>query len=101
MHAVKRALVLSLFILPFRPAKSAEAYRKIWGGRGSPLLFHGEDLAAKLRARLGPDVVVELAMRYQNPTIASALDRLRDAGADRLVVLPLFRSEERRVGKEG
>ncbi len=90
MHPVKRALVLELFILPFRPRRSAEAYRQIWGERGSPLLFHGEDLAAKLRARLGPEVAVELAMRYQNPSIASALDRLRDAGADRVVVVPLF-----------
>ena len=84
----KRALVLELFILPFRPSRSAEAYRKIWGERGSPLLFHGEDLAAKLRDRLGPEARVELAMRYQNPSIATALDRLRDAGADRIVVLP-------------
>jgi ferrochelatase len=90
LHPAKRALVLELFILPFRPSRSAEAYRKIWSERGSPLLFHGEDLAAKLRARLGPDTRVELAMRYQNPTIAAALDRLRDAGADRVVVVPLF-----------
>jgi ferrochelatase len=90
MHPVKRALVLNLFILPFRPAKSAEAYRKIWSDRGSPLLVHGEDLAAKLRARLGPGFAVELAMRYQSPSIASALDRLRDAGADRVIVFPLF-----------
>ena len=91
MHPVKRALILNLFILPFRPSKSAEAYRKIWDSRrGSPLLFHGEDLATKLRQRLGPEVVVELAMRYQNPTVAAALDRLRDAGADRVVVFPMF-----------
>ena len=90
MHPAKRALVLELFILPFRPSRSAEAYRKIWGERGSPLLFHGEDLAEKLRERLGPDTQVELAMRYQNPSIASALDRLRDAGADRIVVFPMF-----------
>jgi ferrochelatase len=91
MHPLKRALILNLFILPFRPAKSAEAYRKIWDvDRGSPLLFHGEDLAAKLRQRLGPQVVVELAMRYQNPSVGLALDRLRDAGADRVVVFPMF-----------
>jgi ferrochelatase len=90
MSALERFLVLNLFILPFRPARSAEAYRKIWSERGSPLLFHGRDLAAKLQARLGPEVRVELAMRYQSPSIASALDRLRDAGADHVVVLPLF-----------
>jgi ferrochelatase len=90
MHPVKRSLILNLFILPFRPSRSAEAYRKIWTERGSPLLFHTEDLAAKLRTRLGPEVRVELAMRYQSPSIAGALDRLRDASVDRVVVFPLF-----------
>jgi ferrochelatase len=90
MHPVKRTLVLELFILPFRPRRSAEAYAKIWTERGSPLLFHGEDLAGKLRARLGPEVAVELGMRYQRPSIAEALDRLRAAAADRIVVFPLF-----------
>jgi ferrochelatase len=90
MNAAKRTAVVELFILPFRPSRSAQAYRAIWTERGSPLLFHGQDLAAALRERLGPDVRVELAMRYQNPSIASALDRLRNAGADRVVVFPLF-----------
>jgi ferrochelatase len=90
MPALERALVLNLFILPFRPRRSAEAYRKIWTERGSPLLFHGQDLAAKLRSRLGPEVAVELGMRYQNPSIRVALERLRDQGAERIVVLPLF-----------
>ena len=90
MHPLKRALVLNLFILPFRPQRSAEAYRQIWTERGSPLLFHGEDLAAKLRARLGPGVAVELGMRYQSPSIGGALERLRRAGAERIVVFPLF-----------
>lgn len=90
MHPLKRTLVLELFILPFRPRRSAEAYEKIWTERGSPLLYHGEDLAAKLRERLGPEVAVELGMRYQRPSIAEALDRLRAAAADRIVVFPLF-----------
>jgi protoporphyrin/coproporphyrin ferrochelatase len=90
MHPLKRTLILELLILPFRPSRSAEAYQKIWTERGSPLLFHGEDLVAKLRRRLGPQVAVELAMRYQNPSVGNALDRLRDAGADRVVVFPMF-----------
>jgi ferrochelatase len=90
LHPLKRTLVLELFILPFRPRRSAEAYEKIWTERGSPLLFHGEDLAAKLRSRLGPEVAVELGMRYQRPSIAHALERLRAAAADRIVVFPLF-----------
>ena len=90
MHPAKRGLILNLFILPFRPRQSAEAYRKIWTERGSPLLFHGEDLAAKLRRRLGPEVPIALGMRYQSPSIASALGSLCRAGTDRIVVVPLF-----------
>ena len=86
----KRAIIVNLFILPFRPKQSAHAYRKIWSSRGSPLLYHGLDLVEKLRDVFGGDVQVELAMRYQRPSVASALERLRAVGIDRLVVFPLF-----------
>ncbi|MDX1385648.1 MAG: ferrochelatase [Thermoanaerobaculia bacterium] len=88
--ALKRWLVLRLFILPFRPKQSAEAYRQIWTDRGSPLLFHTQDLAGKVQNRLGDRVLVEVAMRYQNPSIGRALDRLRGEGVDDIVVFPLF-----------
>jgi len=87
---IGRALLLNLVILPFRPRKSAEAYRKIWTERGSPLLFHGQDLRDKLAAALGGGVQVELAMRYQSPSVASALARFREGGIDRIAVFPLF-----------
>jgi ferrochelatase len=88
--AWRRFLVLEAFILPFRPKASAEAYAKIWTERGSPLLFHSEDLAAKVRARVGDRAVVEVAMRYGRPSIGSALDRFRAAAVDRIVVFPLY-----------
>jgi ferrochelatase len=87
---LKRSLVLNLFILPFRPRRSAEAYRKVWTERGSPLLWHGLDLLDKVRVRLGAGVPAELGMRYRRPSIAHALSRLRAAGCDRIVVFPLF-----------
>jgi ferrochelatase len=90
INAIGRALLLNLFILPFRPKKSAEAYAKIWTERGSPLLFHSQDLCAALRTRLGDGWVVELGMRYQQPSLDAALGRLAAAGADRIVVLPLY-----------
>ena len=91
----KRWLLLNLVILPFRPRKSAEAYRKIWTERGSPLLFHGQDLVAKLQtaldAALGEGAAkVALAMRYQSPSILDALARFQRAGIDRIAVFPLF-----------
>lgn len=85
-----RWMLLNFVILPRRPAQSAAAYRTVWTDRGSPLMFHTTDLADGVRAKLGADVQVEVAMRYQNPSIASALRRLADAGVDRIVVFPLF-----------
>jgi ferrochelatase len=90
INPIGRALLLNLVILPFRPKKSAAAYRLIWTDRGSPLLVHGRDLADRVGAELGADWAVELAMRYGEPNIGGALDRLRDAGVSDIVVLPLY-----------
>ena len=91
INAVGRALLLNLVILPTRPAKSAEAYRSVWDAvRGSPLLYHSQDLAAGVAAKLGARWKVQLAMRYGNPSIPAGLAALEEAGVDRIVVLPLF-----------
>ena len=90
INAVGRWMLLNLLILPLRPRKSAAAYQKIWTERGSPLLWHSEDLVTAVRERLGPDWAVELGMRYQKPSIAAALEKLSKAGVDRVVVFPLY-----------
>ena len=90
IHPVARKLLLELVILPLRPRKSAAAYAKVWGVEGSPLLTLSRELTEKVRAAMGPDHLVELAMRYGSPSIPEALDRLRQAGATRLVVAPLY-----------
>lgn len=90
INPVGRWLLLNLVILPFRPAKSAEAYQTIWTERGSPLLVYGRDLEAGLRERLGGGYRVELAMRYGQPSIQSALERLVAQDLERIVVVPLF-----------
>jgi ferrochelatase len=89
LPAPLRSAILHLTILPFRPRQAAEAYEKVWTERGSPLLFHGLDLVQKVKPHL-PNVPVELAMRYQSPSIASALENLHHHGVDRVVVFPLF-----------
>ena len=89
INPVGRWLLLNLIILPTRPAKSAEAYKKVWGVDGSPLLVNGRALRREIDLRL-PGIAVELAMRYGSPDIAGALDRLHEAGCDHLIVLPLF-----------
>ncbi len=91
INPVGRAALLYLVVLPRRPAQSAAAYRKIWDPeRGSPLLFHTQDLCREVGERLGSGWRVELAMRYGQPSIPDALDRLLAAGVDRVVVFPLF-----------
>jgi ferrochelatase len=90
LHPLGRWMLLHLIILPWRPRRSAAAYRKIWTSRGSPLLCHSEDLTRAVKERLGSSWAVELGMRYQHPSLASALAKLGRAGCDRIVVFPLF-----------
>ncbi len=86
----KRRLLLDLIILRFRPKASAAAYQKIWTDRGSPLMSHTIDLAKKVQSRLGENVIVDFAMRYGDPSIESALQKMRAAGIERLVIFPLY-----------
>src|SRR5579863_4202433 len=83
--------LLHLVVLRTRPAKSAEAYARIWGKEGSPLLVNSRTLEAKLqvalRQRFGKPVLLALGMRYGNPGIGKALEALRQEGATRLLVL--------------
>jgi len=88
--AIARYALLYGVILPVRSFRSAEAYAKIWSDRGSPLLFHGKALRDGLRAELGEGYRVELGMRYQNPSIDSAVERLLEADVARLLLVPLF-----------
>ncbi len=85
-----RKALLNLIVLPTRPSKSAEAYREVWTERGSPLLFHSQDLTEKVAAILGDDWHVELAMRYGSPSIEQAFAKFRDAGIDNITLFPLY-----------
>ncbi|NMO23425.1 ferrochelatase [Pyxidicoccus fallax] len=93
IHPVGRWLLLNLIILPVRPAKSAEAYRKIWMKEGSPLLVYSQALTAAVAERLGGEYEVELGMRYGNPSIPDAIARLRSRGVSDFTVLPLYPQE--------
>lgn len=87
-------LVLRTVILPFRPARSARAYREIWTPAGSPLLTGTEALTRALERRLETLVAdppaVAMGMTYGNPPVDRALATLDAAGISRLVVLPLY-----------
>ena len=87
-------LVLNGVILNTRPKKSAEKYAKVWTPEGSPLKVHTERQAKLLRGYLGQsgqgDLVIDWAMRYGEPSVASVLDRLKAQGCTRILVLPLY-----------
>jgi ferrochelatase len=83
-----RFALVNGIIAPFRSAKSAEAYQKIWTEEGSPLVAISGRLAAALQEELG--IHVGVAMRYQNPGIAQTIEKLSVAGVRRLIVIPLF-----------
>lgn len=92
INPVARWLLLNLIILRTRPAKSAEAYKKVWTQEGSPLLVHSENLTEAVAERFAaePDVHVRLAMRYGKPSLRSGIEGLVADGCDRIVVLPLY-----------
>lgn len=87
-------LILNLVILNVRPQRSAAAYRKVWTEQGSPLLAHTRRVAEGLLARVDGHFpqrpLLELAMRYGEPSIPSALRRMHDAPLQRLLVLPMY-----------
>jgi len=86
-------IILNLIIVPFRSPRSAEAYRRVWTERGSPLLFHTLDLARAMEhefERGQPQVRVYPAMRYGRPGIAEALEQAREDNVQRLIVLPMY-----------
>lgn len=87
-------LILNGVILNVRPARSAHAYSTVWTDDGSPLMAisrrQAAALAQALEGRCPGPVRVALAMRYGNPSIAAGLEDLRQAGARRILVLPLY-----------
>jgi ferrochelatase len=85
-----RNLLVRGIIVPFRSGSSAKLYKKLWTEKGSPLKIYGERLAEGVQQHLGEEYEVELAMRYQNPSIESALNKLLAKQVSEIVVFPLF-----------
>ena len=86
-------IILNLFILTFRPSKTAKAYKKIWmkDRNMSPLRYYTEMQSIKLNKRIGSEkLLVDYAMRYGQPSIRSKIESLKDKGCENLVVLPLY-----------
>jgi ferrochelatase len=82
--------ILHGMILRTRPKKSAHAYAQVWTNDGSPLASVTKRQRRALQDRLGDGVIVEYAMRYGNPGIAATVQRMADAGCDRILAAPLY-----------
>lgn len=82
-----RRLIVGMILIN-RPRQAAHAYEKIWTKDGSPLVVTSRNVQKKLQERL--KAPVELAMRYQNPSIPSAVRNLAERGVDELLLIPLF-----------
>ena len=86
-------IILNLFILNFRPSKTAQAYKKIWlkETNESPLRYYTRNQAEKLQQELvGENIIVNFAMRYGNPSIKSKLTELKKNGCENIIILPLY-----------
>ena len=80
--------ILRLFILPFRPKNTLEAYEKIWTKDGSPLIISTESIANKLTEKTGWNV--EYAMRYEEPSIEKALHKFKKNEINKIYVISLY-----------
>ena len=82
--------ILNGIILTLRPSKSAKLYKSVWTKEGSPLLVLSKKLTEKLKKSVGDSCEVELAMRYGNPSMESALMSLKNKNCRKLIVIPMF-----------
>lgn len=85
---ILQQIILRVFILPFRPKKTLEAYELIWTPEGSPLIISTESIAKKLSLKTGWDV--DYAMRYEDPSIENALLNFKNKGIYKIIVISLY-----------
>jgi len=90
INPISRNLLVRGIIAPFRSKPTGDLYKELWMDEGSPLKVYGERLRDGVQAHLGEDYVVELAMRYQNPSIEAALEKVLANSPKSLTILPLF-----------
>lgn len=88
VNPILRSIVLNLFILPFRPRKSAAAYATIWTEAGSPLIVTSKKQRDLLAAKV--DVPVHLAMRYGQPAVPDVMRKIVADGTEELFIVPMY-----------
>ncbi len=87
-------LILNGIILNTRPQKSGKKYEKVWDKKNdlAPLISITKDTSEKLAAHLSGDeqLIIDWAMRYGKPSIASRIDHLMEQGCERILLFPLY-----------
>jgi len=86
-----RTLLVNGIIVPFRKRKSSAEYKKLWTSKGSPLLLYTVELLEKIKAKFPEDdITIEMAMRYQTPSMDDVLDKMHKANYDQIIIVPLY-----------
>ena len=85
-----RKILVNIIIVPFRSFNSAKLYKQLWTKDGSPLLIYGISLKEKLQQQLGENFHVELAMRYQNPSLNYVLEKMGKENLSKIIIIPMF-----------
>lgn len=95
--AIARFLLVNLIIVPFRAPKSAKIYKELWVNNGlpnvaegSPILYYGKSVQRKLQQALGDEFDVQLAMRYQNPSMDEVFENIYKKNLEKIIIVPLF-----------
>lgn len=85
-----RKVLVNAIIVPFRAPKSAKIYKQMWTDEGSPLLIHSENFKIGLQESLGEKYQVEIAMRYQSPSVEEGLEKIRKNNPKKIIVVPMY-----------
>ncbi len=87
---IARFFLVNFIIVPFRVRKSSQIYKELWTENGSPILFHSKSVQQNLQNTLGDKFFVELAMRYQHPSLKDMLKSMESKNYKKIIIIPLF-----------
>ncbi|MBI9057529.1 MAG: ferrochelatase [Labilibaculum sp.] len=85
-----RKILVNLIIVPFRAKGSSKIYKQVWTKEGSPLMIYAEKVQKLLQEKLDDNYTVEMAMRYQQPSMKSVLAKIQKEMPAKLIILPMY-----------
>jgi ferrochelatase len=90
VNPILRNILVRGIIAPFRSRPVSKAYKELWMEEGSPLKVYGMRLKSLLQEKLGDHYFVDLAMRYQQPSMKSVINNMLAKNLDEILLVPLF-----------